>query len=78
MKDCDFCDNSKNEFTLVDEIVIMYGYQICNKCSDKNIGQTFIKKWFIYVVNEMFELLISPPCRSSSFASGPHQGQMRR
>ena len=47
MKDCDFCDNSKNEFTLVDEIVIMYGYQICNKCSDKNIGQTFIKKWFI-------------------------------
>ena len=47
MKHCDFCDNSDNNYTGVNEINLMFGYQICDKCSSKNIGETYKKKWFI-------------------------------
>ena len=46
MKFCDFCDNSDNTNTYVDEITFLFGYQTCDKCSKKEIGKTFIKKWY--------------------------------
>ena len=47
IKHCDFCENLKNEDTLSEEINFFYGYQICNDCSAKEIGKTFIKSWYI-------------------------------
>lgn len=47
MKMCDFCPNVNQEDTLADEIVFLFGYQICDNCYKKDISKTFIKKWFI-------------------------------
>ena len=47
MKHCDFCNNSDDNYTTVDEITIMFGYQICNKCKERDIGKTFKNNWFI-------------------------------
>ena len=47
MKHCDFCDNIKKENTRVDEITIMFGYQVCEDCERKKIGSAFKKKWCI-------------------------------
>ena len=47
IKHCDFCKNIKNEDTKTEQINFFYGYQICNDCSIKEIGKTFIKTWYI-------------------------------
>ena len=47
MKRCDFCKNVDNEDTLADEIIFLFGYQVCNNCFNKDISKTFIKKWLI-------------------------------
>ena len=47
MKRCDFCENIENEDTLADEIIFLFGYQVCNNCFNKDISKTFIKKWCI-------------------------------
>ena len=46
-KACDFCDNPENKNTLVDELVIMFGYQVCQSCKCKKISETFKRKWLI-------------------------------
>lgn len=47
IKHCDFCENIKNEDTITEQINFFFGYQICNECSKKEIGKTFIKSWYI-------------------------------
>ena len=37
-KACDFCDNPENKNTLVDELIIMFGYQVCENCKCKKIN----------------------------------------
>ena len=57
MKDCDFCDNSEDDYTRVTEITLMFGYQICKNCSKKNIGSVYKKNWLIsnkYLLTEFF------------------------
>ena len=36
MKMCDFCPNVNQEDTLADEIVFLFGYQICDNCYKKD------------------------------------------
>jgi len=47
IKHCDFCNNQENKYTLTNEITFLFGYQTCINCSEKNIGITFIKKWYV-------------------------------
>ena len=47
MKTCDFCDNPENKNTHVDEIIIMFGYQVCQNCKYKKISETLKNKWLI-------------------------------
>ena len=47
IKHCDFCKNVKNENTKTELVNFFLGYQICNDCSIKDIGKTFIKSWYI-------------------------------
>ena len=46
MKYCDFCDNEEDDDTYIESINFYYGYQVCPSCTKKNIGKTYIKKWF--------------------------------
>lgn len=59
IKHCDFCYNEENKCTLVDEIKFLFGYQVCEKCSEKNIGKTFIKKWYVDNESLPFKYFIS-------------------
>lgn len=47
IKHCDFCQNLDDKDTFTEEIKFYLGYQICDNCSNKNIGKTFIKLWYI-------------------------------
>ena len=46
MKYCDFCENEEGDDTNIESINFYYGYQVCPCCTKKNIGKTYIKKWF--------------------------------
>lgn len=45
LKHCDFCLNDEDADTNIDTIDINFGYQTCNSCRKKNIGNTYVKKW---------------------------------
>ena len=47
LKHCDFCCNNDNEDTFINNLNFFYGYQICSKCDNKKIGETYIKNWYV-------------------------------
>lgn len=64
LRHCDFCNNEENEDTYVDEVTFLFGYQTCKECSEKNIGITYIKKWYVDNNSLPFSYFISNNSKS--------------
>ena len=45
LKHCDFCLNEDDADTNIDTINLNFGYQTCDNCKKRNIGNTYVKKW---------------------------------